>query len=98
MKWTGILPLVGLIAVGCGSEKGNDARRAWRPSAVLPEGAAESRAEAPQATVAAPKAVDTRDPLEKTFNFKTLSSDYRQYLHATAADKFRASMPSVTDE
>ncbi len=96
MKWTGILPLVALIAVGCGSEKGNDS--AWRPSAVLPKGAADPRAEAPQGTVAAPKALETRDPLEKTFNFQTLSPDYRQYLHATAADKFRASMPWVTDE
>src|ERR671936_504981 len=96
MKCTVILTLVALIAVGCGSEKGNDA--AWRPSAVFPESAADPRAEKPQGTVAAPKAVETRDPLEKTFNFKTLSPDYRQYLHATAADKVRASMPWVTDE
>ena len=49
MKWTGILPLVALIAVGCGSEKGNDS--AWRPSAVLTKGAADPRAEAPQGSV-----------------------------------------------
>jgi hypothetical protein len=96
MKWTGMLSLVVLIAAGCGSENGNGG--AWRPSAVLPERAAQARAEAPQGTLAAAAAVEARDPVEKPFNFKTLSPDYRQYLHATAADKFRASMPWVSDE
>src|SRR5260370_34453020 len=94
MKWNGSLTLVALIAVGCGSEKGNGG--AWRPSAVLPEGAAATPAEVPQ--VAAPSAVEATNSLEKPFNFKTLTPEHRQYLHTTAAKKFRATVPWVTDE
>jgi hypothetical protein len=96
MKWNGSLTLLVLIAVGCGSEKGNGG--AWRPSAVLPEGAAATPAKVPQGTVAAPSAVEATSPLEKPFNFKTLTPEHRQYLHATAAKKFRATVPWVTDE
>jgi hypothetical protein len=96
MKWTGMFSLVVLIAAGCGNENGNEG--AWRPSAVLADGAAEARAEAPQGTLGAPTAGEARDPVEKPFNFQALSPDYRQYLHATAADKFRATVPGITDE